>query len=78
VNHPAAKSDFAGEDTVKPGGREGEVSGQSVNAEPARAVAPAGSGYRVDDLVIDVRTRQVTRDGVDLGSPVFLLIYCWR
>ena len=38
-----------------------------MNAEPTPAAASAASGYQVDDLVIDVRTRQVTRDGVDLG-----------
>jgi TolB-like protein/DNA-binding winged helix-turn-helix (wHTH) protein len=38
-----------------------------MNAGPTPAAARAVSAYQVDDLVIDVRTRQVTRDGVDLG-----------
>jgi TolB-like protein len=38
-----------------------------MNAGLTPAAPPAASGYQVDDLVMDVRTRQITRDGVDLG-----------
>jgi TolB-like protein/DNA-binding winged helix-turn-helix (wHTH) protein len=38
-----------------------------MNAEPAPVTRPAASGYQVDDLLVDVRARRVTRGGEDLG-----------
>ncbi|HEY4213757.1 MAG TPA: winged helix-turn-helix domain-containing protein [Steroidobacteraceae bacterium] len=38
-----------------------------MNAEPTPGAVPAAARYRVDDLVIDTRVRQVTRDRIDLG-----------
>ena len=38
-----------------------------MNAEPTSGTVPAATCYRVDDLMIDTRVRQVTRDGLDLG-----------
>ncbi|HEY6455028.1 MAG TPA: winged helix-turn-helix domain-containing protein [Steroidobacteraceae bacterium] len=37
-----------------------------MNAEPAPVARPDASAYQVDDLLVDVRGRRVTRDGEDL------------
>jgi TolB-like protein/DNA-binding winged helix-turn-helix (wHTH) protein len=38
-----------------------------MNADPAPVTRPAANAYQVDDLLIDVRARRVTRGGEDLG-----------
>ena len=38
-----------------------------MGAEPVSAAAGTAIGYQVGDLLVDMRLRRVTRDGVDLG-----------